>query len=170
MTAWNVLICFVGVEGVYDTSLLLLIPFTGGSPGLRERPLLQQNSAQNTHLVPARAWLLPQVGWVLCYRSWIACVIYTALLQIDCGVERQTRDQKVAGLNPSRSGGRIFFSSVNFACWLFTRCPFHPCVTAVALKRHRSFCQKCRWQVTPKYAYTFDPTELEWADYAAIQA
>ena len=30
------------------------------------------------------------------------------------------------------------------------RCPFHPRVTAVARKRPRSFCQKCRWQVTPK--------------------
>ena len=31
---------------------------------------------------------------------------------------------------------------------------FHPCVTAVARKRSRSFCQKCRWQVTAKHAYT----------------
>ena len=51
-----------------------------------------------------------------------------------------------------------------------TRCPFHPCVTTVACKRPRSFCQKCKWQVTPKRAYTFDPTKLEWADYAAVQA
>ena len=28
------------------------------------------------------------------------------------------------------------------------RYPFHPRVTAVARKRPRSFCQKCRWQVT----------------------
>ena len=28
------------------------------------------------------------------------------------------------------------------------RCSFHPRVTAVARKRPRSFCQKCRWQVT----------------------
>ena len=50
------------------------------------------------------------------------------------------------------------------------RCPFHPSVTAVACKRPRSFCQKCRWQVTPKHAYTLDPSKLEWADYAAVQA
>ena len=31
---------------------------------------------------------------------------------------------------------------------------FHPRVTAVASKRSRSFCQKCRWQVTAKHAYT----------------
>ena len=45
---------------------------------------------------------------------------------------------------------------------------FHPCVSAVARKSPRSLCQKCRWQVTPKHAYTLDLTKLEWADYAAI--
>ena len=33
-------------------------------------------------------------------------------------------------------------------------CPFQPRVTAVARKRPRSFCKKCRWQVTRKHAYT----------------
>ena len=47
---------------------------------------------------------------------------------------------------------------------------FHPRVTTVACKRPWSFCKKCRWQVTPKYKYTLDPTELEWADYATVQA
>ena len=36
-------------------------------------------------------------------------------------------------------------------------------------KRPRSFCQKCRWQFTPNYAYTLDPTKSERADYA-VQA
>ena len=45
-----------------------------------------------------------------------------------------------------------------------------PCSTAVARKRLRSFCQKCRWQVTPKHAHTLVPTKSEWADYAAVQA
>ena len=49
------------------------------------------------------------------------------------------------------------------------RCPFHPRVTAVARKRLRSFYQKSRWQVTPKHAYSYDPTKSEWADYAAVQ-
>ena len=49
-------------------------------------------------------------------------------------------------------------------------CPFQPRVTAVARKRPRSLCQKHRWQVTPKHAYTLDPTKSEWADYAAVQA
>ena len=49
------------------------------------------------------------------------------------------------------------------------RFPFHPRVTAVARKRPRSFCQKCKWQVSPKHAYTLDPTKSEWADYAAVR-
>ena len=32
--------------------------------------------------------------------------------------------------------------------------PFHPRVTTVARKKSRSFCQKCRWQVTAKHACT----------------
>ena len=31
-------------------------------------------------------------------------------------LERRTRDRKVAGSNPCWSGGRIFFSRVNFLC------------------------------------------------------
>ena len=69
-------------------------------------------------------------------------------------LERRTRDWKVAGSNPCRSDGRIFFSRVDYLCWLFFRYPFHPRVTAVARKRSRSFCQKCRWQVTVKHTYT----------------
>ena len=45
-----------------------------------------------------------------------------------------------------------------------------PRVTAVARKRLRPFCQKCRWRVTPKHAYTLDVSKSEWVDYAAVQA
>ena len=45
-----------------------------------------------------------------------------------------------------------------------------PLVTTVACKRPWPFCQKCRWQVTPKHAYHLDPLQSEWADYAAVQA
>ena len=34
------------------------------------------------------------------------------------------------------------------------RYPFHPRVSAVARKRPRSFCQKCRWRLQLKHAYT----------------
>ena len=79
-------------------------------------------------------------------------------IEIGAGIaqwlERRTRDWKVAGSNPCWNGGRIFFSRVDFLCWLLFRYPFHPRVTTVARKKSRSFCQKCRWQVTAKPAYT----------------
>ena len=80
--------------------------------------------------------------------------IYTNILGTAQWLERRTRDWKVAGSNPCWGGGRIFFSRVNFLCWLLFRYPFHPRVTAVARKRPRSSCQKRRWQVTAKHAYT----------------
>ena len=46
-------------------------------------------------------------------------------------LERRTRDWKVAGSNPCWNGGRIFFSRVDFLCWLLFRYPFHPRVTTV---------------------------------------
>ena len=55
-----------------------------------------------------------------------------------------------------RDGQAVIFlarNSQNIASDKF-RYPFHPRVTAVARKRPRSFCQKCRWQVTVKHAYT----------------
>ena len=69
-------------------------------------------------------------------------------------LEHWTSDWRVAGLNPCRSGERILFSRANFLCWLLFRYPFQPSVTAVARKRSRSFCQRCRWQVTAKHACT----------------
>ena len=69
-------------------------------------------------------------------------------------LERRTCDWKVAGSNPCWSGRRIFFSRVDFLCWLLFRYPFHPRVTTVACIRSRSFCQQCRWQVTAQHAYT----------------
>ena len=84
-------------------------------------------------------------------------------------VEYWTHDGKVASSSPGR---RILFSRVNFLCWLFIQSPFHPSVTAVACKRQRSLCQKCRWQVTPKHAHSLDPTKSEvigslWTDSAS---
>ena len=99
-----------------------------------------------------------------CHRlhfvGWGAGIQQTLLLLYQKGagivqrLQRRTRDWKVAGSNPCRSGGRIFFSMINFLRWLLLRVPVHPRVTAAARKRSRSFCQKCRWQVTAKHAYT----------------
>ena len=47
-------------------------------------------------------------------------VVPLIVMQKGAGVarwlERRTRDRKVVSLNPGRSGGRIFFSRVNFVC------------------------------------------------------
>ena len=61
---------------------------------------------------------------------------------------------KVAGFKSLQEWQEIFFSRVSFLSWLVFRYLFHPCVTTVACKRSQSFCQKCRWQVTAKHAYT----------------
>ena len=56
----------------------------------------------------------------------------------------------------SRKKQRENFLPQSQLCVLtLTWCPFHPRVTAVARKTPRLFCQKYRWQVTPKHAYTW---------------
>ena len=53
---------------------------------------------------------------MLCGRS---CVRFPSRgVGIACWLERRTRDRNIASSNPGRSGGRIFFSRVNFVCWL----------------------------------------------------
>ena len=83
--------------------------------------------------------------------SSLLCVLGAGIAQ---WLERRTRDQKVPGSSPGKSGRRSFTSRVNFLCRLLFWYPFHPRVTAVVRKRSRSFCHKCRWQVTAKHAYT----------------
>ena len=75
-------------------------------------------------------------------------------------VECWTDDQKVVSLNPSRrverefcSPGLIFFAD-SYLVSILTR------ATAFTFKRLQSFCQKCRWQVTPKHTYTLDPNGI----------
>ena len=50
-------------------------------------------------------------------------------------LEHPTREPKVPASSPCMSGWRIFFSGVNFLCWLLFLYPFHPRVTAVARKK-----------------------------------
>ena len=115
---------------------------------------------QSTHLYPCVFGHVPVSSSPVCVRSRTR-LIYTHVFSVitwGAGIaqwlERRTRDWKVAGSNPCWNGGRIFFSRVDFLCWLLFRYPFHPRVTTVARKKSRSFCQKCRWQVTAKHAYT----------------
>ena len=107
--------------------------------------------------------VLSYAGAHLCHQVCLKCRVYIYIYGffftwggagIAQWLEHRTRDWKVAGLHPCWNGGRIFFSRVDFLCWLLFRYPFHPRVTTVARKKSRSFCQKCRWQVTAKHAYT----------------
>ena len=56
---------------------------------------------------------------LLCEYHMMQCVcsVCTVWGGIACWLERRTHDWNVASLNPGRSGGRIFFSIVNFVCW-----------------------------------------------------
>ena len=63
-----------------------------------------------------------------------------------------------------------FLGQSELSMLTFIQFPFKPRVTAVARKRPRSFCQKCKWQVTPKRACTLGPMKSQWTDFAAVQA
>ena len=78
-------------------------------------------------------------------------------------LEHQTRDWKVSGSSPDRSGRRTSFSTVDFMCWLLFRYPFRLRVTAVAGERFRSVCQKCRWQVAVKHACALHASGFTWS-------
>ena len=77
--------------------------------------------------------------------------------------ERQTRDRKVASSNSGRDNRRTFFFQGQLCLLTLILCPFHPRVTAVARKRPGHSAKKCRWQATPRHAYTRDATKSEWA-------
>ena len=55
---------------------------------------------------------------------------------------------------PAGTAGEFSSPGSTFCADILFRYPFHPRVTTVARKKSRSFCQKCRWQVTAKHAYT----------------
>ena len=58
------------------------------------------------------------------------------------------------GVGERHSGETLLWTRSRQGNGITFRYPFHPRVTAVARKRSRSFCQKGRWQVTAKHAYT----------------
>ena len=63
------------------------------------------------------------------------------------------------GSNPCRGGGTMFFTRVNFLCWLFFQYLFHPRVTAVACKRPsqsaKSACGRLQLNTHAPYACGF---------------
>ena len=84
-----------------------------------------------------------------------------------CWLERQTRDRKVTSSNPSRSGGRIFFSRVNFVCWLLFSVRSTPVLPQWHIKDPGHSAKSVGGRLHLN-TYTCDPTKLEWADYAAV--
>ena len=84
-------------------------------------------------------------------------------------VERRSRVPKAWGLMPAGAAGEFSSPELTFCADSYS-VSLSPRVTAVARKRPRKFCQKCKCQVSPKHAYTLDPKKSEWADYAAVQA
>ena len=48
-------------------------------------------------------------------------IMFVARAGIALVLECRTRDRKVPGSSPGRSGGRTFFSSVHFLCWLISQ-------------------------------------------------
>ena len=61
-----------------------------------------------------------QADWVVSNVQLLSLVFknYVSMNRDGLLVECQTHDWKFASSNPGRSGGRIFFSRVNFLCWL----------------------------------------------------
>ena len=90
---------------------------------------------------------------------------------IVCWLERGTRDRKVGEFESRQEQRKNCLPQSQLCVLTLIRRAFHPRVfNGVARKRPRSSCLKCRWDVTPKHAYTFDSTKSEWADYAAVQS
>ena len=73
---------------------------------VQKRPLLFEREIQVPHPAALTDHVHPQLKTVIlfsCVGSGVSLV-----------VQQWTRDQKVSGLSPSRSGRRIFFSRVSF--------------------------------------------------------
>ena len=85
-------------------------------------------------------------------------------------LERRTRDPKVASSNPGRSGGRIFFSWVNFVCWLLFGVRSTPVLPQWYIKDPGHSAKSADGRLHPKQAYIVDTVQSDWADCAAVQA
>ena len=156
--------------------------FPAAPAGIRTRDLSITSPALCNYWATPAPRLSLVVPWTLeksFHAAWLTCqhavsVVHVRLvcvltyfrgfsgrfLRQRCGVgiaqwlEHLTRDRKVSGSSPSRSGGILFFSRINILYSFLFRYLFHPRVTAVARKRPGPCCQKFRWQVTVKHACT----------------
>ena len=88
----------------------------------------------------------------------------------DAALEHQTLWSKGCEFESWQEWRENSFLQSKLCVLTLIRCWFLSHITAVARKRPWSFCQKCRWSVTPKHAYTLDPTKSELGDCATVQA
>ena len=121
--------------------------------------------------------VVPGLGWVTNHRPtlwfWqvditLYCTALVRLLSHWQGAIANYNEYLHSALSQDRRENFLLQSQL--CVFEFYSVSVPPRVTAVARKRPRPFCQKCRWQVTTKHAYSLDPTKSEKADYAAVQA
>ena len=85
-------------------------------------------------------------------RSWMTS--HDQLRGVDSSVVRAPDSWlKGRGFESLQSGGRMFFSRVDFLYWLISVSVPPPC--------YRRCCQKCRWQVTAKHTCGFAWSDME---------
>ena len=108
--------------------------------------------------VTFKIFLLHYLTWQISTK--IFFFLFSKRAWITCFQERQTHDWKVSSLNPSRGSGRIFFSRVISVCWLLFSVHSTLLLPQWHIKRLRSFCQKCRLQVTHACIQVSDPLLL----------
>ena len=84
-------------------------------------------------------------------------------------VARRTRDRKVESSNPGRGGGSIFFSRVNFVCWLSFGVLSTPMLPQWHVKDPGHSAKGVGGRLQPNTHTSFDATKFEWVDYA-VQA
>ena len=109
------------------------------------------------------------IHWVMCLHTAVdeaervTCVDLRPLLT-------RTRDRKAASSNPGRSGGRIFFSRVNFVCWLFFSVRSAPVLPQWHVKDSGHSAKSAGGRLHLNTHSPLTQTKSELADYAAVQA
>ena len=89
---------------------------------------------------------------------------------IACWVEGWTRDRMVASSNLGRSGGKMFFSRVNFVCSLLFGVRSIPVLPPWHVKDPGHFARSAGDRLHLNTHTSLDPPKMEWADYALVQA
>ena len=98
------------------------------------------------------SWLYLRTYGAMCLELWNWLFSFNLSLSLSLSLSLLDVIYLITG--SSRLDDHRGWLEIKFVCWPSVGVRSTPRVTAVARKRSRSFCQKCRWQVTPKYAYT----------------